>query len=134
MGVLRSKLFTEGDESVVAKLEDCATGRPSEARSHFNTTTNASGEHIRRVQEALKKIEAIDRKLKLSPFFVNGQYDPAFAKAISEYKATRNIRNFASKIDDVIGIKTLRKLDEELVQANPVPPPSPPAPPPRDVA
>jgi len=34
MGVLASKLFTEGDPITLQKLEDCAQGRPNEAVSH----------------------------------------------------------------------------------------------------
>ena len=77
MGVLVSKLFTEGDPFAVQKLEDCATGRPNEVFSHF--TQGQSGEHIRRVQQALKNAQDLDPDLAdIPPFAVNGGQATAF--------------------------------------------------------
>src|SRR5262245_40293796 len=84
MAVLSSKLFTDGDPAVVKKLEDCATGRPSEVASHF--TLGQSGEHIRRVQEALRNVQDLEPDLGIPDFTVNGTYDNAFAQAIAVYK------------------------------------------------
>ena len=71
MGVLVSKLFTEGDSFTVQKLEDCATGRPNEVFSHF--TQGQSGEHIRRVQQALKNAQDLDPDLAGIPPFARLQ-------------------------------------------------------------
>ncbi len=125
MGVLTSNLFTDGDQLTVNKLENCATGQPNEVTSHF--TKGQSGEHVRRVQEALKAAQRADPNLDLPDFSVNGTYDQNFASAISAYKTKREIRNFANKIDDIVGIKTIRSLDQEQ-KSNP-PRQNPEAPP-----
>jgi hypothetical protein len=111
MGVLTSNLFTNADPETVDRLENCATGRPNEVQSHF--TLNQSGEHIRRVQEALKSVQESNPGLGIPGFSVNGVYDLSFANAIRVYKTKRNIKNFADKIDDIVGVKTLRSLDQE---------------------
>ncbi len=115
MGVLVSKLFTDGDQAATAKLEGCATGQPSEVASHFSQGQNKTGEHVRRTQQALQNIQKNEPSLGIPPFSVSGLYDSAFARAIAVYKDRRNIRNFANKIDDVVGIKTIRRLDQDQV-------------------
>jgi len=126
MGVLISKLFTNADPPTVRKLEDCATGQPNEAQSHF--TTGQTGEHIRRTQEALKSVQEENPSLGIPEFSVNGVYDQKFANAIRVYKTKRDIRNFANKIDDIVGVKTIRSLDKENKSGPPKvsPSPSPP--------
>jgi hypothetical protein len=111
MGVLTSTLFTDGDQVTVNKLEDCATGQPNEVQSHFSV--GQRGEHIRRAQEALKSAQRADPSLGLPEFSVNAIYDQNFANAIFAYKTKRDIRNFANKIDEIVGIKTIRSLDQE---------------------
>lgn len=111
MGELASKLFTEGDPAVVKKLEDCATGQPTEVASHF--TLNQRGEHIRRVQQALKNVVELEPDLEIPEFTVNGEYDRAFANAIAAYKEKRQILNFAKKIDNIVGMQTIRRLDQD---------------------
>lgn len=124
MAELTSTLFTQGDPAVVKKLEDCATGRPSEVASHF--TTGQSGEHIRRVQQALKNVQDLEPQLGIPAFEVNGTYDQAFAKAVAHYKERRGILNYANKIDDIVGIKTIRSLDKDVKQRRqPAPAPLP---------
>jgi hypothetical protein len=125
MGVLTSKLFTEGDKAVADKLENCANGRPSEVLSHFSKRDNRVGEHVRRVQEALKKVQQREPQLGIPGFDVDGVYDDAFARAVFAYKDKRGIRNFANRIDDVIGINTIRRLDSD---ARDSPEPKPPTP------
>jgi len=115
VGVLVSKLFTDGDQAATAKLEGCATGQPSEVASHFSQGQNKTGEHVRRTQQALQNIQKNEPSLGIPPFSVSGLYDSAFARAIAVYKDRRNIRNFANKIDDVVGIKTIRRLDQDQV-------------------
>jgi hypothetical protein len=123
MGVLNSKLFTDGDQATVKKLEDCATGQPNEAQSHF--TIGQSGEHIKKVQEALKSVQEGNPGLGIPEFSVNGVYDQRFANAIRIYKTKRDIRNFANKIDDIVGVKTIRSLDKENKSGPPKVNPSP---------
>jgi hypothetical protein len=126
MGVLSSILFISGDQDTVKKLEDCATGQPSEVQSHF--TIHQTGEHIKKVQEALKSVHNKNPSLGITKFSVNGIYDQEFADAIRIYKTKRDIRNFANKIDDIIGIKTIRSLDQEN-KSDPSPTPPTPLPP-----
>jgi hypothetical protein len=131
MGVLTSKLFTDadGDALTLNKLEDCAVGRPTEVISHFALDRNQNGEHIRRVKQALQNIKDRDPSLGIPPFTVNGIYDPAFALAVAKYKEKRGIFNFANKVDNIIGVKTIRALDRENQGQLPVPiPPDPPRP------
>jgi len=111
MGVLTSNLFTTAEPATLKKLEDCATGLPNEALSHF--TLGQSGEHIRKTQEALKSVQESNPGLGIPKFTINGSYDQAFADAIKVYKTKRGIKNFANKFDDIVGIKTIRSLDAE---------------------
>jgi hypothetical protein len=120
MGELTSTLFTQGDPAVVKKLEDCATGRPHEVLSHFKN--GQRGEHIRRVQQALKNVRDLEPQLGIPPFEVTGSYDDAFAKAVAHYKDRRRILNHANKIDDIVGIKTIRSLDKDVKQRRQTPP------------
>lgn len=86
------------------KLEDCATGNPTEIASHFSVTANNRGAHILRVKQALKNAidNAPDLKAKKFPAFViDDNYDVNFAKAIAIYKEARDIKNYAHKIDDM---------------------------------
>ena len=127
MATLTSKLFTTGDPATVKRLEDCSNGKPSEVRSHF--TIGQQGDHVTKVQEALKSVQEANPSLGIPEFSVNGVYDQKFADAIAAYKAKRNIKNFANKIDNVVGINTIRSLDRENKSGPPkVNPPAPPAP------
>lgn len=111
MGVLSSRLFTEGDQATLDRLENCATGRPNEVLSHF--VQGQQGPHITKVQQALKSIQDNERSLGIPEFDVNGIYDKRFADAIAVYKAKRDLKNFANKIDNIVGIKTIRSLDND---------------------
>ena len=115
-GVLRSKLFTEADEATRQKLEACAAGQPNESASHFKVGhANGQGEHIRRVQQALKNVQLDRPELGIPSFDVSGTYDATFARAVHVYKEKRDIRNYADQIDDIVGMKTLRQLDSDNV-------------------
>ena len=127
MSELKSNLLTGGDPLTAQKLEDCATGQPNEAQSHF--TIGQTGEHIKKVQEALKSVQEGNPGLGIPEFSVNGVYDQNFANAIRVYKTKREIRNFANKIDDIVGVKTIRSLDKENKSGPPKVNPSPSPPP-----
>src|SRR5262249_5586729 len=88
-------------------------GRPSEVASHFSTTANRSGSHIRLLQKALKRAQARDPSLKLPPFAVDGVYSKDFADAAFAYRQQRNILNYAGSVDNIVGIKTVHSLDAE---------------------
>jgi hypothetical protein len=127
MGVLTSKVFTSADPATTQKLEDCASAQPNEVKSHFALGQN--GEHVRRVQEALQSVQQEHPELGIPEFSVNGLYDQKFASAIRVYKFKRNILNYANKIDDIVGMKTIRSLDQENKspppKVNPKPSPRP---------
>lgn len=123
MSVLTSKLFTEADQVTVGKLENCATGVPSEVASHF--AQSQRGEHIRRVQEALQAVKQGEPGLGIPLFVVNGIYDEQFAKAVRVYKTKRNIKNFAGKFDDIVGFNTIRSLDRDNKSGSPKVNPTP---------
>ena len=125
MGVLSSKLFTTGDAGVVQSLENCAVGVPNEVQSHFNL--GKSGEDVRRLQEALTGVRESNPGLGIPAFAVNGIYDQQFANAVRVYKDKRQIRNFAGKIDDIIGVNTIRTLDRESKSGPPKVNPAPPS-------
>ena len=63
---------------------------------------------------ALKALQEKDSSLHLPPFDVNGTYDSAFAKAVYAFKDARHIWNYANEIDDIIGKKTIKRIDDEL--------------------
>jgi hypothetical protein len=135
---LTSTLFTgpDVDNATKTKLQDCADGRPSEVASHFSTTANRSGKHIKLVQEALKRAQVRDPSLKLPAFTVDGVYSKNFADAVFAYKHQIGILNYAGKVDNIVGIKTIRSLDTESKGGKahhreypkPVPKPIPPRP------
>jgi hypothetical protein len=115
MGVLTSALFTTGDSDTVAKLEDCATGSPSEVASHFaQNSPNRTGKHIGKVQQALKQVQTKHPELDIPKFDVNDVYDQNFADAVKAYKKARRIVNYANAIDDIVGVNTIKSLDKEM--------------------
>jgi hypothetical protein len=120
MGVLTSALFTSGDPETNQKLENCATGSPSEVASHF-TIGSPGGDHIKRLQTALRTYknshggETFEGK-PIGDFPVDGQYSKAFADAVGQYKGIKGIKNYANQIDKIIGIKTIKSLDSEMPQ------------------
>jgi hypothetical protein len=140
---LGSSIFTqEGiDDKTKKRLQDCADGG-NETVTHI--AHGARGEHVRRVQEALRRIREADpttaidpRTGQVVPLAVNGSYDPAFARAVFAYKSARNIRNTRKQIDDIVGKLTIQRMDQNLRSVGPVdpgeivPPPDLPPPSPR---
>jgi hypothetical protein len=128
MGVLRSPLFVNTPQPTKDKLEACATGKPNEISTHF--TIGETGEHVRLVKQALKDYATKHPDEITAPFTVDRTYDKNFAIAIGQFKTTRKppLTNFAGKIDEIVGIKTIRALDDTAVPGPPAP--KPPVPPP----
>ena len=120
MGVLKSNLFTNADPATVAKLEACATGKPSEVSTHF-TIGSPGGDHIKRLQRALRSYRAFNHlESQISDFPVDGIYSKAFATAVGQYKRLQRppILNYAGAIDEIIGIKTIKSLDDDAGQSD----------------
>lgn len=108
---LQSQLFA-GDPN----LEAAATSDPK------HITPGSRGAHVGKIQQALNQIDG-------AGLTVDSQYGPNTAAAVAEFKRKRNILNFAGKIDDIVGIKTMAALDAELPKRLGPVPPGPPTPP-----
>ena len=122
MGALQSKEFA-GDP----KLEACAVSDPA------HVTPGSVGSHVGKIQSALIKVDGA---------FIDGtelaqqRYGASTTQAVVNFKGRRNILNYAGQIDNIVGKKTIRALDDGLRAAppgpappGPVPPPAPPGPP-----
>ncbi len=91
------------------KLEAAAVSNPA------HITPGAVGEHVSRIQHALRKLDgAVIEASELDA----GRYGPSTAKAVLAYKAKRRIINgsYQSQADDIVGIMTIAALDKEMVQ------------------
>lgn len=107
---LQSQLFS-GD----SKLEDAAVSDPA------HIVQGARGDHVRKIQQALLQLDQANLVL-------DGIYGPATAAAVAAFKKKRNILNTQGKIDNIVGKKTTKALDDEMhklelatEQATPVP-------------
>jgi peptidoglycan hydrolase-like protein with peptidoglycan-binding domain len=99
---LKSALF-RGD----TKLEAAAVSHPA------HITPGASGEHVGKIQSALRKLDGavIDGKELASQ-----TYGPSTANAVLQYKTKRNIinRTYQKQADNIVGIMTIAALDKEI--------------------
>lgn len=107
MGLV-SKLF-KGDP----KLEACQVSDPA------HIFQGVRGEHVGKIQTALIQTDGatIERR-ELDEQF----YGPSTAKAVLRFKKNpkRNILNFRSQFDDIVGKKTITALDLQMAgQTNP---------------
>jgi hypothetical protein len=94
---LQSRLF-RGDP----KLEAAAVSDPA------HILQGASGPHVGKIQQALIQLDGAG----IDP---DGKYGPATARAVSAFKQKRLILNFAGKIDDIVGKKTIAALDAGML-------------------
>lgn len=117
---LRSKEFS-GDP----RLEACAVSDPS------HVTPGAIGDFVGKIQQALIRLGAGDISAdELSKM----RYGPSTAASVRRFKTARGILNYAGRIDDIVGKKTIATLDQELASIGPTPqPPVPPPPSPPKV-
>jgi len=69
----------------------------------------ARGPHVEKIQTAVNILD--DAGLS-----VDGAYGPATANAVLRYKTKRNIlnRSYQTSADDIVGIMTMARLDEEM--------------------
>ena len=112
---LNSNLFA-GD----MKLEAAATSHPA------HIMRGATGPHVAKIQAALVVLDGVEvseaeRK--------SSTYGPSTAAAVLAYKKKRDIvnRSYQSSADDIVGIMTMKAMDDELFarQVNPEPAGSP---------
>src|SRR5262245_42929078 len=69
---------------------------------------SANGPHVGKIQQALIQLDGAT----IAP---DGKYGPATARAVSMFKQKRQILNFAGKIDDIVGKKTIAALDAGML-------------------
>ena len=101
---LTSNLFA-GD----ARLEACATSNAS------HITLGATGPHVCKVQAAVMVLDgAAIEQGELDA----GRYGESTARAVLAYKKSRNIVNraYQSQADNIVGIMTIKAMDEELIK------------------
>lgn len=98
---LRSDLFRDDTRLQACLVEDAA-----------HVTPGTVGNFVIRIQLALR---IVDRAFIDETEFTSGTYGPTTTLAVRAFKTSRNILNFQGQIDDVVGKKTIRALDDELV-------------------
>jgi peptidoglycan hydrolase-like protein with peptidoglycan-binding domain len=98
---LRSNLF-KGD----AKLEAAAESDPA------HITRGASGEHVRKIQIALIRLDDADIE-------ADGRFGPRTEAAVLAFKRRRDIvnRSYQSQADAIVGKMTMVALDSEMLAA-----------------
>jgi hypothetical protein len=101
MATLKSEPF-RGDPA----LEACAT------RDSAHITPGSAGPHVRKIQDALNRLE--DAGIGSSEYEA-ARYGTATTLAVTAFKSKRRILNYAGQIDSIVGIKTIRALDEALL-------------------
>lgn len=100
MAILTSKEF-KGDTA----LEACATQDPA------HIMPGASGPHVRKIQDALNRL---DNSGIAGAEYQGMKYGTATTTAVTNFKTKRKILNYAGRVDSIVGIKTIRALDQEL--------------------
>jgi hypothetical protein len=100
--MLQSKFFA-GDQ----KLEACAVSNAA------HIVPGAKGEHVGKIQAALVIIDgAVITAGEIQQEF----YGPTTARAVLGYKQKRGIinRTYQTQPDNIVGIMTIKSLDDEL--------------------
>lgn len=121
----RSQLFSNPRDLA---LEKCATRNDG----HVSIRDNRVGDHVGKIQQALMTIASQDPKLRgritISPGEIGAKtYGTSTARAVLLYKQDRKIINFSyqTSADDIVGIMTISRLDDEIASIAP-PSPTPP--------
>ncbi|MBR0696694.1 hypothetical protein [Bradyrhizobium lablabi] len=106
---LQSELF-KGNQ----RLERCLT------QDSAHVTPNDSGEHVGRIQVALRLLDGAS----IEPVELTGvRYGQSTASAVLAYKTKRKIINFTyqTKPDNIVGKMTIAAMDAELIKLKPAP-------------
>lgn len=90
------------------QLEACAVSNAA------HITVGAAGPHVRKVQGA---VMALDGALIDQAELDAGRYGNSTARAVLAYKTKRKIvnRTYQSQADNIVGIMTIKAMDDELV-------------------
>lgn len=103
---LRCKLFTTPVPD--KRLEDCLI------RDSAHITPGSRGEHVRKIQRALNLLSAGRQNVRLKE---DGWYGAKTAAAVKAYKnaaSPRILQPWQKTADDIVGRRTLAKLDAEM--------------------
>lgn len=100
---LNSDLFRDDARLQACLVQDVA-----------HVTPGSVGDFVVRIQLALR---IVDRAFIDDTEFATGTYGATTTLAVRAFKTSRGILNFQGQIDDVVGKKTIRALDDELVGA-----------------
>lgn len=100
---LNSDLFRDDPRLQACLVQDVA-----------HVTPGSVGDFVVRIQLALR---IVDRAFIDDTEFATGSYGATTTLAVRAFKTSRGILNFQGQIDDVVGKKTIRALDDELVGA-----------------
>jgi hypothetical protein len=101
MAILKSNSF-KGD----AALEACAT------QDAAHIVPGAKGLHVGKIQRALNIVDYEG----IGSADINAMtYGIETSNAVTKFKTKRNILNYAGRIDPIVGIKTIRALDQEML-------------------
>jgi hypothetical protein len=89
-------------------LEACAVRNPA------HITKGAVGPHVAKIQTALVRL---DGAVIYSTELKACRYGGSTAGAVLKYKQRRTIinRSYQTQADDIVGIMTIAKMDEEMV-------------------
>lgn len=126
MGLTSTILGFKGDTA----LEDCLV------RDSAHILQGASGNHVAKIQQALIMLDGLDI---LAGEITSKRYGTSTAAAVLQFKRKRTILNFRNQLDDIVGRKTIKRLDDELAKRPSIDPgeivvppdvPFPPTPPP----
>ena len=110
MGVLTCKLFTQPPSG---KLERCAL------KDADHITPGSVGEHVKRIQVALSLLRDIF-------LVIDGRYGPKTAAAVVAFKEAQSppLRQpYQSIADNIVGIRTIKALDQQMFKLENAPPP-----------
>lgn len=111
-----------------AKLKACAI-RDSD---HIGENFAPVGLWVELIQKALNAwVARVNQTLEPKIVFlpITGRFDSNTGDYVELFKTTENILNRAGKVDRIVGIKTVKALDDELAgKVNPSPAPAPEVP------
>lgn len=99
--LLSSRLFQDD-----VALKNCAN------LDAHHVVPGSSGDHVRKLQTAL--MICFDADIDPSELG-SAWFGPSTQAAVLAFKSSRGILNYRGQIDPIIGIKTIRQLDRELV-------------------
>ncbi len=101
--MLKSKLLSPSQRLKSCEVQDAA-----------HVTRGDSGDHVKRIQQALIRID--NAKIEASDL-ENAKYGDSTAAAVLSYKSARTIINksYQKTADDIVGKMTIKRLDDDML-------------------